>query len=159
MNRTSFLLIFSLFIFPLFSKSFEGPFEVWDADSEICLTFSSPPQHNLPCKSENTLLPSLHFSTNAAPMHIKTKMPLQFSAKKIPISLVQFFQKFISPIDGPRSTFYPTSSQYMIDAIERHGALKGIALGCDRLMRENPDIWVYDRIEKYGHSRKYDPVR
>lgn len=59
------------------------------------------------------------------------------------LSMIRFYQKQISPIDGPRSHFYPSSSQYALLAIQKHGVLKGIALGCDRLMRENKAEWIY----------------
>ncbi len=74
-------------------------------------------------------------------------------------SLIRFFQNHISPIDGPRSTFYPTSSQYALEAICKYGVFKGIALGCDRLMRENKEAWIYDITDAYGCDRKVDPVR
>lgn len=73
-------------------------------------------------------------------------------------SLIRFFQVYISPIDGPRSSFYPTSSQYALEAIQKYGVFAGIAMGCDRLMRENGEFWVYERTNKYGIERKLDPV-
>ncbi|MCP5469549.1 MAG: membrane protein insertion efficiency factor YidD [Chlamydiales bacterium] len=80
-------------------------------------------------------------------------------SQKACVACIRFFQNYISPIDGPRSSFYPTSSQYALDAIQKYGVLTGIALGCDRLMRENSDDWVYDIVDKHGTDRKYDPVR
>lgn len=74
-------------------------------------------------------------------------------------AMIRFFQNFISPIDGPRSSFYPTSSQYALEAIQKYGVLMGIAIGCDRLMRENGEFWVYERTRDYGIERKLDPVR
>jgi putative component of membrane protein insertase Oxa1/YidC/SpoIIIJ protein YidD len=74
-------------------------------------------------------------------------------------ALIRFFQVHISPIDGPRSSFYPTSSQYALEAIQKYGVFKGIAMGCDRLMRENGEMWVYDTTKDYGIERKLDPVR
>lgn len=74
-------------------------------------------------------------------------------------AMIRFFQVYISPIDGPRSSFYPTSSQYALEAIQKHGIFKGIAMGCDRLMRENGEIWVYERTTQYGPERKIDPVK
>jgi hypothetical protein len=32
-------------------------------------------------------------------------------------------------------------------------------MGCDRLMRENSDEWVYRKIESEGKIFKYDPIR
>jgi uncharacterized protein len=74
-------------------------------------------------------------------------------------AMIRFFQIYISPIDGPRSSFYPTSSQYTLEAIQKYGVFRGIAMGCDRLMRENAEMWVYATTRKYGVERKLDPVR
>src|SRR5262245_14515993 len=59
-------------------------------------------------------------------------------------AMIRFFQVYISPIDGPRSSFYPTSSQYALEAIQKYGVLQGIGMGCDRLLRENGEVWVYE---------------
>jgi putative component of membrane protein insertase Oxa1/YidC/SpoIIIJ protein YidD len=77
-------------------------------------------------------------------------------AQKFCSGSIRFFQNYISAIDGPRSTFYPTSSEYTRQMICKYGALQGIALGCDRLMRENNDPWVYRTVTKYGTKRKLD---
>ncbi len=69
---------------------------------------------------------------------------------------IRFFQVVISPIDGPRSSFYPTSSQFTLEAIQKYGVFRGIALGCDRLMRENGEPWIYETTDKYGIKRKLD---
>ncbi len=71
---------------------------------------------------------------------------------------IKFYQKNISPISGPRSSFLPTSSEYARQAIVKYGYAKGTAIGCDRLLRENGEEWVYPLIFKYGSWRKYDPI-
>ena len=63
--------------------------------------------------------------------------------KKFASVLINFHQDVVSPIDGPRSHFFPSSSQYTKEAIQKHGFFLGVALGCDRLLRENDDPWVY----------------
>lgn len=85
--------------------------------------------------------------------------PVKGVGQRVGITLIRFFQKKISPIDGPRSSFYPTSSQYALEAIREWGFLSGVALGCDRLMRENGESWVYPTIIKFNTPRKYDPVK
>jgi len=73
--------------------------------------------------------------------------------------LIAFHQNVISPADGPRSNFRPSSSQYMLDAMRMYGFFKGFAMGCDRLMRENADPWVYrTTMNEAGERMKYDPV-
>jgi len=59
-------------------------------------------------------------------------------AKKILIGLVRAYQLLVSPLLGANCRFQPTCSRYMIDAIERFGALKGLGLGLRRLSRCHP---------------------
>ncbi len=73
--------------------------------------------------------------------------------------VIQFHQDVISPVDGPRSHFRPSSSQYMQEAIHTYGFLKGYIMGCDRLLRENDEDWVYHKVEYDGRILKYDPAR
>ena len=90
---------------------------------------------------------------------IQSQRPKQHPAQSACGAMIRFFQNYIGPIDGPRSSFYPTSSQYALEAIQKYGVFHGIALGCDRLMRENRDVWVYERTQDYGIERKLNPVR
>lgn len=72
---------------------------------------------------------------------------------------IRFHQEVISPADGPRSHFKPSSSQYTLEAMRKYGVFPGFFMGCDRLMRENSDPWVYRTIEyEDGYTWKYDPV-
>ena len=74
--------------------------------------------------------------------------------------LIAFHQDIISPADGPRSHFRPSSSQYALESIRTYGLFEGFLMGCDRLMRENDELWVY-RIGYLpdGSPIKLDPVR
>jgi uncharacterized protein len=72
--------------------------------------------------------------------------------------IIHFHQNVLSPVDGPRSHFRPSSSNYMMQAMQKHGFIEGFILGCDRLMRENGDDWVYRKIETEGQLFKYNPV-
>ncbi|MBY7665101.1 membrane protein insertion efficiency factor YidD [Staphylococcus agnetis] len=60
---------------------------------------------------------------------------------------IRFYQKFISPLTPPSCRFYPTCSNYTIEAIQVHGALKGTWLGVKRILKCHP-------IHKGG----FDPV-
>jgi putative component of membrane protein insertase Oxa1/YidC/SpoIIIJ protein YidD len=72
---------------------------------------------------------------------------------------IRFHQKVISPADGPRSHHYPSSSQYTMTAMRRYGFAWGFLFGCDRLMRENADPWIYPRcLSADGIDVKYNPV-
>lgn len=74
--------------------------------------------------------------------------------------VIHFHQSTISPADGPRSHFIPSSSQYTLDAMRKYGFFRGFTMGCDRLMRENNDPWVYRNIfSGNGQLMKWDPVK
>ncbi|OGN63126.1 MAG: hypothetical protein A3F09_00880 [Chlamydiae bacterium RIFCSPHIGHO2_12_FULL_49_11] len=73
-------------------------------------------------------------------------------------SVILFHQNVISPIDGPRSHFRPTSSRYMLLAIRRYGFLQGYLMGCDRLLRENSDPWVYPKVKIGSKTYLFDPT-
>jgi putative component of membrane protein insertase Oxa1/YidC/SpoIIIJ protein YidD len=81
------------------------------------------------------------------------------TATKIAKKIIVFHQKVISPIDGPRSHFYPCSSQYMKLAMTKHGFLQGFIMGCDRLLRENKADWVYKNVIIDQKLIKYDPPK
>lgn len=75
------------------------------------------------------------------------------------VHAIRFHQVVISPADGPRSHFIPSSSQYTLEAMKRYGFLQGVAMGCDRLLRENDDPWVYRKtLDPAGHVMKWNPV-
>jgi len=48
---------------------------------------------------------------------------------------IRFFQNYLSAADGDRCPMTPSCSSYAIQAIRRHGAVKGWIMACDRLMR------------------------
>ena len=54
------------------------------------------------------------------------------------ITLLRLYQRLLSPLLGPRCRFFPSCSQYALEAIERHGAYHGGALACGRLLRCHP---------------------
>ena len=58
--------------------------------------------------------------------------------KKILIAGIRFYQKFLSPMKRTRCTYIPTCSQYGLEAIEKHGAVKGSILALWRILRCNP---------------------
>ena len=61
--------------------------------------------------------------------------------KKISIFLIRVYKKTLSPIFsflGINCKYYPTCSEYTIQAIEKYGFLKGSFLGLKRILRCNP---------------------
>jgi putative membrane protein insertion efficiency factor len=61
--------------------------------------------------------------------------------------LVRTYQGTISPLLGPRCRFYPSCSRYLGEAVGRHGAVRGVALGLRRFGRCHP-----------FHPGGFDPV-
>lgn len=54
------------------------------------------------------------------------------------IGLVRLYQRLLSPLLGPRCRFHPTCSTYAIQALERHGAVRGSWLAVRRIVRCHP---------------------
>lgn len=54
------------------------------------------------------------------------------------IVLIRFYQIAISPYLGPRCRFYPTCSQYALEAIKLHGLVFGLWLMTKRLLKCHP---------------------
>ena len=67
--------------------------------------------------------------------------------KKLFIFLIKLYQKYLSPLKSTRCPYYPCCSQYGLEAIQKHGAIKGGFLAAYRVCRCNP-------FSKGG----YDPV-
>lgn len=57
---------------------------------------------------------------------------------KVLIAPIRFYQRFISPLFPQRCKYYPTCSQYAVEAIRVHGPLRGFVLASWRLLRCNP---------------------
>ena len=60
---------------------------------------------------------------------------------------IYFYQRCISPLTPPSCRFTPTCSEYAVQALRKHGPLKGLYLPVRRLLRCHP----------WGGSG-YDPV-
>jgi len=57
---------------------------------------------------------------------------------KIVISLIRAYQLFISPLFGPSCRFYPSCSQYAVEAVQLHGVFKGSYFAVRRVLRCHP---------------------
>ncbi len=58
--------------------------------------------------------------------------------KKLMMKMIRFYQTKISPNTQPRCKYYPTCSQYALEAIETFGAFKGFFMSLWRILRCNP---------------------
>ncbi|MFP3896753.1 MAG: membrane protein insertion efficiency factor YidD [Anaerolineales bacterium] len=68
-------------------------------------------------------------------------------SKRLVLGVLRFYQRAISPTLPPSCRFQPTCSEYMIQAVQRYGILRGIFMGLKRLSRCHP-----------FHEGGYDPV-
>jgi putative membrane protein insertion efficiency factor len=68
--------------------------------------------------------------------------------KYLIVKFIQVYQIILSPISRPSCRFYPTCSQYAVEAIEKRGVVIGLLKGIWRVIRCNP----------FGGSG-YDPVK
>ena len=73
-------------------------------------------------------------------------------------SLIGFYKKYISPVDGSKCPSYPTCSQYSLDAIWKHGIFMGLIMTADRLMHEYDEIRIAPLIKVNDSRQTYDPV-
>lgn len=67
--------------------------------------------------------------------------------KKGIIKGILLYQKYLSPMKRTKCPYFPSCSQYGLEAVEKYGALKGGLLAVWRILRCNP-------FSKGG----YDPV-
>ncbi|MEN3371694.1 membrane protein insertion efficiency factor YidD [Dechloromonas sp. ZS-1] len=67
--------------------------------------------------------------------------------KRILIGLVRVYQYAISPLLGRNCRYFPTCSDYTVEAVQKYGAMRGGWLGAKRICRCHP--W---------HPGGYDPV-
>lgn len=67
--------------------------------------------------------------------------------KRALMLLVRGYSLLVSPFLGHNCRYYPSCSAYTLEAIEKHGSLRGLWLGIKRIGRCHP--W---------HAGGYDPV-
>ncbi len=123
--------VFILLLIPVLAHALPGFYEPWGKDTDLAYT----------------------------PVQVEQPAPRHSLAVRTAEHIIRFHQNVLSPVDGPRSHFRPSSSSYMMLSMQKHGFFKGFLMGCDRLMRENSDEWVYRHIEEDGKIFKYDPPR
>jgi putative membrane protein insertion efficiency factor len=67
---------------------------------------------------------------------------------QLALLILRTYKRWISPLLPSACRFHPTCSEYMMQAIEKHGVVRGAALGVGRLLRCHP-----------FHEGGFDPVR
>ncbi|WP_083838578.1 MULTISPECIES: membrane protein insertion efficiency factor YidD [Desulfitobacterium] len=67
--------------------------------------------------------------------------------KNLLVGLIRVYQRYISPLKRPSCRFYPTCSEYSIQAIQKYGVIKGGWKSAVRILKCHP-----------FHPGGYDPV-
>jgi len=67
--------------------------------------------------------------------------------KKTIILFIKIYRRYISPLKAGKCRFYPTCSEYAIQAVEKYGIAKGLFLAVRRILKCHP-----------FHPGGYDPV-
>jgi uncharacterized protein len=63
---------------------------------------------------------------------------LKLRPRVVMVGLLRGYQRWVSPAFGPRCRYYPSCSEYAVQAVERFGILRGLVLAAWRLLRCNP---------------------
>lgn len=70
------------------------------------------------------------------------RAPKSAKLSRLPVSLaiavLRFYKRFLSPLLPPMCRFSPTCSEYFMEALARHGFIRGSWLGAKRLLRCQP---------------------
>ena len=77
-------------------------------------------------------------------------LPAQLATAALVLT-IRAYRLIVSPVVGAHCRYQPTCSAYAIEALERHGILRGSALAIGRLLRCHPVKWL-------GGSEGFDPV-
>ncbi len=67
--------------------------------------------------------------------------------KTIVLSMIRGYQRGLSPLLPKSCRFIPTCSEYALQAVKKHGVIKGLVLSFIRIMKCHP-----------FHPGGYDPV-
>ena len=69
--------------------------------------------------------------------------------KRIPILLIRFYQKLISPLFPQRCKYHPSCSAYAAEAFQEWGFFRGLGMSVWRVLRCNPfSLGGFDPVRK-----------
>ena len=68
---------------------------------------------------------------------------------------IRLYQRLVSPLIGQRCRYYPTCSEYAVQAVQRFGILRGLVLAGWRLLRRNP--WSRGGFDPVDDQRLFSP--
>lgn len=95
--------------------------------------------------------------------YFKHKKKTVLSTNPFSLGVLFFFNLYknhLSKLDGPKCPYYPTCSQFGVEAVRYYGPFWGLVMLFNRQMREYPNLKkdpIYPKVIKYGKLRVYDP--
>jgi putative membrane protein insertion efficiency factor len=75
--------------------------------------------------------------------------------RTVVIAPIRFYQRFVSPGLPARCKYYPTCSQYAVEAVRHYGILRGVVLAAWRLLRCNP--WSHGGVDFVQDQKLFRP--
>ena len=75
--------------------------------------------------------------------------------RRIAILPIRAYQLLLSPMVGQRCKYYPSCSEYAVQAVQRFGILRGLVLAAWRLLRCNP--WSHGGFDPVEDQRLFTP--
>ena len=73
--------------------------------------------------------------------------------RSIVVAPIRAYQRLFSPAFGERCKYYPSCSEYAVQAVERFGILRGLVLATWRLLRCNP--WSHGGVDRVEDQRLF----
>jgi hypothetical protein len=77
------------------------------------------------------------------------------AARRVFVLPIRLYQLLLSPLVGERCKYYPSCSEYAVQAIGRFGILRGLVLAGWRLLRCNP--WSRGGFDPVEEQRLFKP--
>jgi putative membrane protein insertion efficiency factor len=68
--------------------------------------------------------------------------------RALTLAILRIYKRWVSPLLPSACRFHPTCSEYMMEAVEKHGAARGLWKGVRRIAKCHP-----------FHQGGFDPVR
>jgi putative membrane protein insertion efficiency factor len=68
---------------------------------------------------------------------------------------IRIYQRLISPAFGDRCRYYPSCSEYAVQAIQSYGILRGLVLAGWRILRCNP--WSHGGVDPVSSQKLFKP--
>lgn len=81
-------------------------------------------------------------------------------ARALAVAPIRLYQRLVSPALGPHCRYYPSCSEYAVQAIRTFGILRGLILAAWRLLRCNPfSDGGFDPVESQRLFKLRAPAR